>query len=218
MVAAAEGRVKQVEARISQAEAQEGRADVMLGWTQIKAPAPGRIVERLVDAGTAIFPGSPILVIESTANPQVLANLPTEQADSLQIGKTVRIRSMEPAASYEGRIAEIVPLSNPATHSIQFKVNLPSDFALPNGQFVRIEVPSGTREAVLVPRDAVRSKGQLTGLFVVDDASRARFRLAKITPYDADRYEVLSGVEPGETVITRLSRSILDGTPVEIRK
>ena len=46
MVAAAQERIKQVEARISQAKAQAGRADVLIGWTQIKAPAAGKIVER----------------------------------------------------------------------------------------------------------------------------------------------------------------------------
>ena len=56
MVAAAQERIKQVEARIAQAKAQAGRADVLLSWTHIKAPAAGRIVERSVDAGTAIFP------------------------------------------------------------------------------------------------------------------------------------------------------------------
>ena len=51
MVAAAQDRIKQVEAKISQAKAQSGRADVMLSWTEIKAPSSGRIVQRLVDPG-----------------------------------------------------------------------------------------------------------------------------------------------------------------------
>jgi multidrug efflux pump subunit AcrA (membrane-fusion protein) len=217
MVAAAEDGIKQVEARISQAKAQEARADVLMGWTQIKAPASGRIVERSVDTGTAIFPGSPLLVIETTANLQILADLPTENVGSLQIGKAVRIRSAESSEVHEGRIAEIVPSSNPATHSVQFKVNLPSSLALPIGQFVRIGVPMGTRDVLLVPHHAVRQKGQLTGLFVVNGDSKARFRLAKVAPYDADRYEVLSGIEAGETIITNLDHQVIDGIPVEVK-
>ena len=217
MASAAEGRIKQVKARISQARAQASRADVMVSWTQVKAPSSGRIVERTVDAGTAIFPGSPLVVIDSTANPQVLASLPTEHLGSLSVGNTVRVLGAAPASIYEGRVAEIVPQSNPATHSVQFKVNLPSDFALPNGQFVRVEVPVGTRDAILVPGHAIRLTGQLTGLFVVDDDSKARFRLAKVTQFDADRYEVLSGLEPGENIIAQLSHSIVDGIPVEIK-
>jgi multidrug efflux pump subunit AcrA (membrane-fusion protein) len=217
MVAAAQDRIKQVEARISQAKAQLRRADVMLSWTEIKAPSSGKIVERLTDPGTAIFPGTPLLVIESTDRPQVLADIPTERSGILRIGSAVRLRDAETGSVWEGRVAEIVPLSNPGTHSIQFKVDLPSNFSLPSGQFVKVEIPAGTRDALLAPRAAVRQTGQLTGIFVVDSASRARFRLAKIAPYDAERAEVLSGVEPGERIIPRLSDQIADGIPVTAR-
>jgi multidrug efflux pump subunit AcrA (membrane-fusion protein) len=217
MVAAAEDRIRQGEARISQAKAQLNRADVMISWTQIKAPSAGNIVERTAEAGTAIFPGTPLMMIESTARPQVLADLPTEHANRLRVGMEVRLRTAEAGGAIEGRVTEIVPLSNPATHSIQFKVDLPSTVSLPNGQFVRVEVPVGTRDALLVPRQAIRETGQLTGLFVVDGSSKARFRLVKLTPYDADKSEVLSGIEPGERIIAGLNDQIIDGVPVEIR-
>jgi multidrug efflux pump subunit AcrA (membrane-fusion protein) len=217
MVSAAQERIKQVESKISQAKAQSGRADVLLSWTQIKAPAAGRIAERSVDAGSAIFPGTPLLVIESTSQPQVLADIPTEYAQVLRPGMKVRLRSAEIARTLEGRITEIAPLSSPATHSLQFKVDLPSDSALPNGQFVKVELPTGTRNAILVPRKAIRENGQLTGLFVIDSASKARFRLVKITSYDSESFEVLSGIENGEKILIGLSDQIIDGIPVEIR-
>jgi multidrug efflux system membrane fusion protein len=217
MVAAAQDRIKQVEARISQAKAQSGRADVMLSWTEIKAPSHGKIVQRLVDPGTAIFPGTPLLIIESIERPQVLADVPTEQSSVLRSGSTVRLRDAETGNISEGRISEIVPLSNPATHSIQFKVDLPSNLSMPSGKFVKVELPAGTRQALLAPRVAVRQTGQLTGLFVVDSASRARFRLVKVAPYDAERVEVLSGIQPGEKIVSRLSDQITDGIPVAER-
>jgi multidrug efflux pump subunit AcrA (membrane-fusion protein) len=218
MVAAAQERIKQVESKIAQAKAQSGRADVLLGWTQITAPAAGRIVDRFVDAGSAIFPGTPLMVIESTARPQVLADLPAEHGRRLQTGMMVRLTSSEAPKPLEGRVSEIVPISNTLTHSIQFKVDLPSNSAIPNGQFVRVEVPIGVRNAMLVPRQAVRESGQLTGLFVIDGSSRARFRLVKIASYDADRFEVLSGIEPGERTISKLSDQIVDGIPVETQQ
>ena len=216
MVGAAEDRIRQAEARLSQAKAQMNRADVMMSWTQIKAPSAGKIVERPADAGTAIFPGTPLMVIESTALPQVLADLPTEHAGRLRVGMDVRFRTTE-TGSIQGRVTEIVPLSNPATHSVQFKVDLPSTVSLPNGQFVKVDVPVGTRDALLVPRQAIRETGQLTGLFVVDGASKASFRLVKVSPYDEGQAEILSGVEPGERIVAGLNEQIFDGASVEIR-
>ena len=217
MVAAAEQRIKQVEARISQARAQTGRADVMLSWTEIKAPVPGRVVQRLADPGTAIFPGSPLLIIESTEKPQVVADIPNEHAGLLRPGGTVRLRGEDTETTIEGRVTEIIPLSDPATHSIQFKVDLPPTVSMHSGQFVKVDVPAGTRDALLAPKTAVRQTGQLTGLFVVEAGSKAGFRLVKIAPYDAERVEVLSGVNPGEKIITGLSPQIVDGIPVTER-
>jgi multidrug efflux pump subunit AcrA (membrane-fusion protein) len=217
MIAAAEDRLKQVQAKISQASAQSRRADVMVGWTVLKAPVAGRVVERSVDPGSAIFPGSPLIVIETVLNPQVLAEMPTAQMSSLRPGLEVSVRISDSGPAIQGRVAEIVPLSNPATHTVQFKVDLPAGFAAPSGSFARVEIPAGTRNALLVPAQAVRETGQLTGIFVVDGSSKARFRLVKIAPYDAERVELLSGLEQGEKVVSPIPDELADGITLEAR-
>jgi len=217
MVAAAGDRIKQVEAKISQAKAHAGRADVLMSYTRIQAPVTGIVVERSVDAGAAIFPGSPLLTIETTEKPQVLASLPTEHIGSLQIGMNIKLRQSGSAPFIEGRIAEIVPQSNPATHSVRFKVDLPPDTRAVHGQYMKLEVPIGTRDAFLITRSAVRRTGQLNGLFIIEDGSIARFRLIKSAPYDAEQLEILSGIEQGEKIIIQPVERIADGMPVEIQ-
>jgi HlyD family secretion protein len=217
MASAAEDRIKQLEAKIAQAKAQESRTEVLLSWTEIKAPSGGRIVQRLVDPGTGIFPGTPLLTIESIDRPQVLADIPTEHSRILRLGASVRLRTTETGTVSEGRISEIIPQSDSATHCTQFKVDLPSNVSMPSGQFVKVEAPAGTRDVLLAPRAAVRQTGQLTGMFIVDGASKARFRLVKVIPYDTERVEVLSGIESGEKLISTLSDQITDGIPVTER-
>ncbi len=227
MVAAAADRLRQVEAKIAQANAQLGRADVYLGWTVVKAPSPGRIVERSVDPGSAIFPGSPLMTLESTSRPQILATLPTAASDHLKNGLEVRVRmpdlegrteSGTPPAPVTGRIVEIIPLSTPGSHTVQFKVDLPAGITAVSGSFVKVEVPTGTRQALLIPAQAVRESGQLTGVFVADGSAKARFRLVKTAPYDRDRVELLAGVQPGERIIAKLTDQITDGVSLEIRQ
>ncbi len=216
-VSASEDRLKQVQSRMDQASAQSERADVVVGWTVVKAPVAGRVVERAIDPGSAIFPGNTLIVLETAANPQVVAEVATRHLPALKAGLEVQIRSSESGSDAKGRIVEIVPLSNPATHTVQFKVDLPAGFSTPSGGFVRVYLPVGTRNALLAPVTAVRQTGQLTGIFVVDSGSRARFRLVKITPYDAERVELLSGLEPGERFISPLTQELTDGVSLEIR-
>ncbi len=217
MVAAAQDRLKQAQARITQASAQSRRADVIVGYTVIRAPAAGRISERLADPGSAIFPGSPLLVIETTANPQVLAEIPTVHLAALHLGLEVNVRISDSGPSLKGRVAEIVPLANPATHTVQFKVDLPQGAAAPTGSYAKVEVPKGGRNVLLVPVSAVRETGQLTGVFVVDSGSKARFRLVKTAPFDAGHLELLSGVEAGEKVVSGISDELTDGITLEVR-
>jgi multidrug efflux system membrane fusion protein len=217
MVAAAQDRVKQALAKIAQAGAQSRRADVLVGYTVLKAPAAGRVAERQVDPGSAIFPGSPLLVLETTANPQVLAEIPTAQLAALRAGMEVEVRIADAGSACKGRVAEIVPLSNPATHTVQFKVDLPHGFAAPTGSYASVEVPMGSRNALLVPQKAMRETGQLTGVFVVDGGSRARFRLVKVAPFDGEQVELLSGVEPGERIVDPLFDDLTDGLALEVR-
>jgi multidrug efflux pump subunit AcrA (membrane-fusion protein) len=217
MVAASKDRIKQVEAKISQAKAQAGRAEVLMSYTRILAPVNGVVVERSADAGAAIFPGSPLLVIETTARPQVLASLPTKDAGHLLVGMTIRLKQSDSVPSVEGRVSEIIPQSNSGTHSVQFKVDLPPDTPVVHGQYMKLEVPIGTRDALLIARSAIREAGQLKGLFIVDEAARARFRLVKTAPCDSEQLEILSGVEEGESIIIAPDDRIVDGMPVEIQ-
>ncbi len=218
MAAAAQDRLRQVEAKIAQADAQSRRADVYLGWTTVKAPSAGRVVERSVDPGSAIFPGSPLITVESASRPRVLASLPTAESGGLHNGLEVRVTLPDrPEISASGRVSEIIPLSSQSSHTLQFKLDLPSDFPAVSGTFVKVEIPAGTRQALLVPGHALRVVGQLTGVFVADSASRARFRLVKSTAYDNDRAELLSGIAQGERVVVNLTDQITDGALLEIR-
>jgi multidrug efflux pump subunit AcrA (membrane-fusion protein) len=215
-VAVAESRIRQIEARVAQADAQLQRADVVVSWTIVRAPSAGRVVERPVDPGSAIFPGSPILVLESVSTPQVVADVPTSQASVLKAGLAVQVAA-EAGTLLEGRITEITPLSSAGSHSVRFKVDLQSGAAALSGSFARVLLPAGERQALLVPKAAIRETGQLTGVFVADSSSVARFRLVKVAPFDEDRIEVLSGIEPGERIVAGPTSQIADGVPLEIR-
>ncbi len=217
MLSAAQDRVRQVQAKVTQAGAQSRRADVLVGYSSIKAPAAGRVVERAVDPGSAIFPGSPLLVLETVAAPQVLAELPTAQLGLIKTGLEVQVRISDGTSATPGRISEIIPLSNPGSHTVQFKVDLPSGTAVPTGSYARVLVPAGTRNALLIPSKALRITGQLTGLFVVDAGAKARFRLVKAVPYDAEKTELISGVEAGEKIVSPVAEELADGSLLEVR-
>lgn len=219
MTAAAQDKLRQVQARLLQAQAQLRRSDVYLGWSTITAPFAGRIAARHVDPGSGIFPGNPLITLESNSGAQVLASLPVQDMHHLRSGLEVAVRiSDESIAPLQGFISEIIPSANPGSHSAQFKVNLPPSSVPVAGSFAKVMIPAGKREALLVPARAVRENGQLTGVFVADSSDKARFRLIKCIPFDTERVEVLTGLVPGERIVAELAEPIVDGASLEIRQ
>jgi HlyD family secretion protein len=183
----------------------------------IRAASDGAIAQRLVDPGSAVFPGSTLLVVESTRKPQVLASVPSVHAPRLRLGLEVKVFTGQKQVAFPGQVSEIIPLSHPDTHTVQFKVDLPDDFRAPTGDYAKVVVPAGSRNALLIPQQTIRETGQLTGVFVVDGSSTARFRLVKAVPYDSERMELLAGVEAGDRIVTSLTDRVWEGASLEIR-
>jgi multidrug efflux pump subunit AcrA (membrane-fusion protein) len=68
----------------------------------------------------------------------------------------------------------------------------------------------------MVPVSALVERGQLAGVYVVDAQSVARLRLVTVGERQADRAEILSGLEDGEHVVVEGASGVTDGRRVAI--
>jgi len=68
---------------------------------------------------------------------------------------------------------------------------------------------------VLVPASAVVQRGQLQGLFVLDESDRARLRWIQLGRLEDGRAEVLSGLSAGERFVVSPPQGLIDGVRVE---
>jgi multidrug efflux pump subunit AcrA (membrane-fusion protein) len=74
-----------------------------------------------------------------------------------------------------------------------------------------VSIPIGIRQTLLVPKKTVVAKGQLTGVYTVDKNSIIVFRLVREGKSYGDRVEILSGLNPGDTVIVDGVEKAVDG-------
>jgi multidrug efflux pump subunit AcrA (membrane-fusion protein) len=88
-----------------------------------------------------------------------------------------------------------------------------ADGRLKTGMFARARFDRGTRSVMTVPRSAIVERGQLTGLYVVDDG-HARLRWIRKGRSHGDRVEVLSGLEVGDRYVTSPPAALTDGAAV----
>ncbi len=211
-----EARRTMVTAKIDQAHADVTVAEVAAGYARVAAPFAGVVTARHVEVGTLASPGAPLLTVEETGTYRLEVAI-----DELRIGQISRetpVRVQLDAlglGEMAGQVAEIVPATDPATRTYTVKITLPVEARIRSGMFGRAHFQMGERPSILIPTSAVLQKGQLTGVFVVGEGGRTQLRLVTLGEEREGRREVLSGLTPGERLVTESARIEREGVQVQ---
>lgn len=212
-VSMARSQKAQAEAKRSQADAAIAQAETRIEYSRITSPVNGYVTNRMVDPGAMAAPGVPLLEIEQAGGYRLEVAIPESQLGKVKVGGTLRV-SIE-ALGLDGpesaRVVEIVPSVDPSSRTFIAKLALPAHPALRSGLYGRAFLPGAERSALTVPEAAVVSRGQLRSVFVVED-QRAVRRLVTLGELSNGRYEVLSGLEPGDQVALEPFKAV-DGGP-----
>ena len=211
MVAAARARVKQAEADLSAVRVSNKDA-------VIEAPHDGIITAKLVDKGDLASPGTPLLTIETTRGFCVDMLLPETYIGYVKPRQKVMVEVPALKTGHlEGNVCTIVPSADQKSRSFIVKINLPIEKAVTSGMFARVQVPTGYRHRLLINRNAVIIRGQLTGLYLVDADNIAHFRLIRSGKTYGDSVEVLSGLKDGDRYVAEPVPALVDGARVIIK-
>lgn len=214
-----QSRIQGAEARIREAEAEVRRARVQLAYTQITAPGPALVVEKLVEVGELAPPGKPLLRLDDPSGYRLEAQLPSGHADRARVGQPAAVRVDDLGERVlQGRVTEIIPTADPTTRTVTVKIDLPATEGLRSGLYGKARFVIGQVESLRVPVAAVVERGQLTGVFVVDAERVARLRLVTLGRRDDRRVEILSGLSPGERVVVEGVERVADGRRVDAKE
>jgi RND family efflux transporter MFP subunit len=166
-------------------------------YAAIRAPFAGVVTKRLVDPGTFVAPGAPLLTVEDHSRLRIRATVPPEAARALRPGDTLEAAIEE--SPVHAVIEGIVPAGTGQLHMVNALVDNPKRIH-PAGAAATLRIPTGKREAVLVPEAALVREGDLTGVRV---RAGETWGLRWIRPGAADggMVEVLTGLTDGETVL-----------------
>ncbi len=189
---AAESGVKQVQKLIEEAR-------ISLDYTEIRALEDAEIAMRLVEPGDLAVPGKPLLVVQTIGAMRLEAFVRETLIQNIHIGEELNVSIGTSENPVTGFVEEIVPSADPKTRSFLVKVGLPHIGDLYPGMFGRLIIPSGTRQAVVIPSDSVVRVGQLETVYI-DNRGRWEKIYIKTGKRIGNMIEVLSGLDGDETV------------------
>lgn len=174
-------------------------ARTMLGYTEIRAPMRGIVIEKLVEVGDTAIPGRPLLKMYDPERMQLVASVRESHAVRLSVGQPIGVRIDALNQECVGQISEIVPESETASRSFAVKVTGPCPPGVYSGMFARMLIPLDDERVLLIPAAAVRTVGQLRLVDVLEGESLRR-RAVQLGRAFGDDVEVLSGLRIGERV------------------
>jgi membrane fusion protein (multidrug efflux system) len=212
--------LKQAEARI-----QEIRATIER--KTIRAPFSGVLGIRAVNLGQYLTGGAPVVPLQSLHPIYVNLGIPQQYAGEVRVGRTVRITVGDLGnAEYTGRITAVDSVVDEATRNIRVQATLANPGGkLRPGMFVQTQVLFGGTESVIpLPGSAISYAPYGDSVFVIADMKDAagrpyrgvRQQVVKLGGSRGDQVAVLSGINPGEEVVTSGVFKLRNGVAVQI--
>jgi membrane fusion protein, heavy metal efflux system len=172
----------------------------------IAAPASGYVLEKNVTPGVTIQPSTDAFVIGDLSRLWMLASVRADQLTQLHLGQTAVISVPDvPAESFSGKVANLGQRFDPTTRQMQIRI----EFSNKGGRLrpemlARAELQVGAKKAgLLVPQDAVQQVNGQDAIFVRSTADHFVMRPIQAGDSAQGMVSVLSGIEPGEQVVTQ---------------
>jgi RND family efflux transporter MFP subunit len=197
--------LKTAEANLHRLQQAEREAEVNLSHAVIHSPFTGVVVDKLANLGDLAAPGKPLLTMYEQGRLWLEANVPEDLMDHIRVNELLKFRIDALSREMQGRVAEIVPSSDPSSRTVVVRVHLSETKDVLPGMFGRLLLPMKPEQILTVPATALIRAGQLAMVDVVQEARLER-RTVQLGRAIGHQFEVLSGIAAGETVVIRKVR------------
>ena len=189
--------------------------------TQLVAPISGVVTARNYDSGDMYSSVNPILTIEQTNPVKVMVNISEIYYKQVFKGMPVDIQlDAYGDETFYGKVTIVYPTIDQATHTFPVEVTIsnPEQKVRP-GMFARATVNFGDKNHVLVPDEAlVKQIGAGDRYVYVYKGGKVSYNKVELGKHIGTKYEILSGVNPGDEVVIAGQSRLANGKEVEVVK
>ncbi|MDP3312802.1 efflux RND transporter periplasmic adaptor subunit [Lutibacter sp.] len=212
-------------ARVEAATQMRNQVNAQLSYSNITAPFNGIITGKFINKGDMANPGMPLISVETPGNFQVIAMVPESDITNIKTGIKVKVLVKSTNKTIEGIVTEVSSSAKNTGGQFLVKVVLEkTDLKLLSGMFTSVQFPfektgekDTTSSTVLVPKSALVTQGQLTGVYTIGSENTAILRWIRVGKTYNDQVEVLSGLNADEQYIISAEGKLFNGVKVSIQ-
>ncbi len=204
----------------AQLDAAKSQYDNLLENTVLRSPITGVVTARNYDPGD--MTGSlPVLTVgQLTPVVKVMINVSENDLATLNAGQDVEVTfDAFPGETFQGKVQRIYPTVDTATRTFEVEVRIANgQERLKPGMFARVSIDLGSRNNVVVPdRAVVKQTGSGNKYVYVLNGSTVSYKRVELGRRLDNAYELISGIEDGDTVVITGQSRLADGVRVEVR-
>lgn len=206
------------EASLAQAHSAVEQLRAVIAKKRIVAPFAGRLGITRIYPGQFISKGDVIVQLETLDPIHVDFSLPQQELGRIALGQQVNVSTdAHPGRPLVGEITAIDPRVSEVTRTVQLRAT----FANPNeqlrpGMFARVEVVlAASEDYIVLPSTAIVYNPYGDSVFVISNGI-AEPRFVQPGPQRGDLTAILSGLEPGEQIVTSGQLKLRKGSPVRV--
>jgi membrane fusion protein, multidrug efflux system len=209
------------------ADANAAEVRAAIARKTIRAPFSGVLGIRQVNLGQYLAAGSPIVPLQSLNPIYVTFSVPQQAIAHVQVGHTVRVTSEDLAGlAFTGRVNALDSVVDQNTRNVQVQATLNNPQGkLRPGMFVQVEVGVGAQRSLIpLPASAISYAPFGDSVFVVADMKDpkgqtyrgVRQQFVKVDGARGDQVGVVSGINPGDEVVTSGVFKLRNGAAVAV--
>ena len=226
--AIAKSQIDADEADLKAKRAQVAAQAAIVAKKVLRAPFAGRLGITTVNPGQYLNPGDKVVTLQTLDPIYVDFRLPQGELAQVAEGETVHVTSDSyPNERFTGKVTAIDPRVDSASRNFQVEalVENPARHLVP-GMFARVSVASGgTQRYLTLPQTAITYNSYGATIFRVKKPTDAAAkpprptveqRFVTLGPKRGDQVAVLSGLDPGDLVVTSGQMKLKNGTPIII--
>jgi len=189
-------------AQVRVAQAQLGATRAQIGQLNVVAPSAGLVLQRSVELGQIVGPGSGALFhLAEGGLMEMKAQLAQQDLANVHVGMTAQVTPVGADHSIAGNVWQVAPMIDAQSRLGEVRIAIPFEAATRPGGYAEAKITAGTTTAPLLPQSAVLSDDKGNYVYVINGKNEVERRNIQIGTVNDAGVTVASGLSGNESVV-----------------
>ena len=206
-------------AQVKVAQAQLAETRAQLGQLNVTAPTSGLVLDRNVELGQIVSPGSGALFrIAEGGQMEMRAQLAQQDLSYVHVGMPVQVTPVGADHSIAGNVWQVAPIIDPQSRLGEVRISVPYDKSIRPGGYAEAKIIAGSSAAPVLPQSAVLSDDKGNYVYVINGKDEIERRAITIGSVSDAGVTIAQGLSGQERVVLSAGPFLNPGQKVHPRR